>query len=103
MKILVILLVIVVIAFLIKKVIKNKEKNMGLREIVKKTFPKHTIIEKNNQIMICEINHRNEPDERIFIRTGRRKKIEKSGRFIIAEYSKKPTGKELKNDLTKYL
>ncbi|NAS09353.1 hypothetical protein GPS43_11270 [Acinetobacter haemolyticus] len=64
---------------------------------------KHTIIEKNNQIMICEINHRNEPDERIFIRTGRRKKIEKSGRFIIAEYSKKPTGKELKNDLTKYL
>ncbi|MDQ9820674.1 hypothetical protein RFY44_17620 [Acinetobacter bereziniae] len=94
---------IICIAVIIYSAIQKNSKNISLRDLVKKTFPKYTIIEKFGTIMICEINHRNEPDEKVFIKKGNKKKIEKSGRFIIAEYPYKPTAKELKQDLNKYL
>lgn len=80
-----------------------KDKNINFKMLVQKTFPKYIVREKNNQIMICEYNHRNEPDELIFIRIGQRKNIKKSGRMIIINYPIQPTSKELKNDLEKYL
>ena len=70
---------------------------------MKATFPKYTIIEKFDTVMICEINHRNEPDELVFIRTGEAKKIKKEGRRITITYPKKPTKNQLKKDLGKYL
>lgn len=82
---------------------KNTEGNESLKVTAKKAFPKYTIIEKFDTVMICEINHRNEPDELVFIRIGSTKKITKEGRRITAIYPKKPTGKILKQDLNKYL
>ncbi|MDN5512825.1 hypothetical protein [Acinetobacter sp.] len=40
----------------------------SFKDIVQKEFGKYKVIEKNQTIMICEINHRNELDELIFIR-----------------------------------
>ena len=103
MKILVIILIIVALGILI---IKSKKSNThNLKELVKRTFPKHTIIEKFGTVMICEINHRNEPDELVFIRIkpNRKKKINRNGRRLDAEYPAIPTIKELKNDFSHHL
>ncbi|WP_336931619.1 hypothetical protein [Acinetobacter bereziniae] len=103
MEILILILVIVVIGFLILKNKKSSEKN--LKELVKKTFPKHTIIEKFGTVMICEINYRNEPDELVFIRINpsKKKNINKTGRRLNAEYPAVPTARELKIDFQKHL
>ncbi|WEI24606.1 hypothetical protein PYR74_12435 [Acinetobacter bereziniae] len=55
--------------------------------------------------MICEINHRNEPDELVFIRINpsKKKKINKTGRRLNAEYPAIPTAKELKMDFGNHL
>ena len=103
MKILVIVLIIVGLGILI---IKSKKSNKhNLKELVKRTFPKYTIIEKFGTVMICEINHRNEPDELVFIRIkpNRKKKINRNGRRLDAEYPAIPTIKELKNDFSNHL
>lgn len=103
MEILVITVVITVIVIFISQNRKTNDKN--LKEIVKKTFPNHTIIEKFGTVMICEINHRNEPDELVFIRinANKKKNINKIGRRLNAEYPAIPTSKELKNDFKKHL
>ncbi|MEC8122696.1 MAG: hypothetical protein VX125_02410 [Pseudomonadota bacterium] len=81
MEILVITVVITVIVIFIYQNRKTNDKN--LKEIVKKTFPNHTIIEKFGTVMICEINHRNEPDELVFIRinANKKKNINKIGKY----------------------
>ena len=105
MKILVLALIsaILIIGFIIFKSKKTKPNN--LKDLVKKTFPKHIIIEKFGTVMICEINHRNEPDELVFIRINpsRKKKINKTGRRLNAEYPAVPTARELKIDFEKHL
>ncbi|MFH7354140.1 hypothetical protein [Acinetobacter bereziniae] len=103
MEILILILVIVVIGFFIVKNKKSNKKN--LKELVKKTFPKHTIIEKFGTVMICEINHRNEPDELVFIRINpsKKKNINKTGRRLNAEYPAIPTARELKIDFENHL
>lgn len=100
MEILIGLVIIICILFAIIKVKKNK-REISLLEIVKKVFPKNKIIEKFGTVMICEINHRNEPDELAFIRINknRKKSIKKEGRRLVIEYQGVPTRKELKNDL----
>jgi len=103
MKILVIILIIVVLVILVVKSKKSDKQN--LKELVKKSFPKHTIIEKFGTVMICEINHRNEPDELVFIRINpnRKKNINRNGRRLNSEYPAIPTTKELKNDFNSHL
>lgn len=102
MKTLLLILIIgIAIGYFIYK--RQKPTNESLKEIVKTAFPKYAIIEKFNTVMICEINHRNEPDELVFIRTGEPRKIRQEGRRIIATYPQKPTPKELKKDLKQYL
>ncbi len=97
-------LLIVIIGIAIGYFIYMKmKKGESLEMIVKKSFPKHLIINKFGTVMICEINHRNEPDELIFIKTGTHKSIKKEGRRIVATYPNKPTSKELKKDLQKYI
>lgn len=105
MKILVLALIsaILIIGFIIFKSKKTKQSN--LKDLVKKTFPKQTIIEKFGTVMICEINHRNEPDELVFIRINpsKKKNINKTGRRLNAEYPAVPTARELKIDFQKHL
>jgi hypothetical protein len=82
-----------------KKKVYHKE--LSLKDLIKKTFPKHHIIDKNQTIMICDFDIRNEPDELAFIRLNpnKKKSIEKLGRRIVINYQKMPSSKELKNDL----
>lgn len=95
-------------AYIIGRLLQNKkiqikQRSKSFKEIVKDTFPKYVIREKYNQIMICEYNHRNEPDELVFIRIGNSKSIKKSGRMIIADYPRQPTAQEMKKDFGRYL
>ncbi|WP_336138981.1 hypothetical protein [Acinetobacter ursingii] len=101
--ILIVIIIAVIFGILLQGRKPKYKKNSNFKDIVKKTFPKYVIREKNNQIMICEYNHRNEPDELIFIRIGQRKSIEKMGRRIIATYPNEPNARELKQDLNQYL
>ena len=92
--------------FVLRK--KNKiepNKNTNLKEIVRKTFPKYRTVSKNGMIMICEINHRNELDELVFIRISpySSKNIKQSGRMLIVDYPKNPTVQELKRDIGRHL
>ncbi|MBJ8554830.1 hypothetical protein I9189_010780 [Acinetobacter bereziniae] len=82
-----------------------KSKKLNLKELAKKTFPKYKIIEKHGTVMICEINHRNEPDELVFIRIepNKQKSINQFGRRFKAEYPAIPTARELKADFSKHL
>lgn len=100
-----IVLVSVIIGFFILKNKESKIDNLNLKEIVKQTFPKYKIIEKHGTIMICEISHRNEPEELVFIRinSSKNKTIKKSGRILIADYPDKPTKKQLKEDFERHL
>ncbi|WP_313036011.1 hypothetical protein [Acinetobacter sp.] len=77
----------------------------SLKEIVQKEFPQYKVIEKNQTIMICEINHRNEPDELIFIRIdpNQKKNIRTFGRRVTFTYSKQPSIKEMRKDFAPYL
>ncbi len=74
---------------------KLSNSKLPLKELVKKTFPKYKIIEKHQSIMICEINHRNEPDKLVFIRIkpNEAKNIRKSGRMLICDYPRNPTAR----------
>ncbi|SUU22818.1 hypothetical protein [Acinetobacter haemolyticus] len=101
--ILVVLSTVLIYRTLKKPSVRKVASKNNFREVVKKAFPKHKIIDKNQQIMICEINHRNEPDELVFIRIGRAKNIQKDGRRVIIYYPTEPTASELKRDLSKFL
>lgn len=98
---------VIALIIIVKSMSKNtkKESELSLKKLVQKTFPKYKIIEKNQMIMICEITHRNEPDELVFIRISpnKNKKIKKSGRMFICDYPKTPTASEMKKDFGKYL
>ncbi|QHI29166.1 hypothetical protein AhaeINNSZ174_06670 [Acinetobacter haemolyticus] len=108
MKLIIVIILIILCVVAINLILKKRstgkiENQSNFREVVKKTFPKYTIIEKFGQVMICQIDHRNEPDELVFIRIGMPKKIRKEGRRVIAEYPKQPSSAELKRDLSKFL
>lgn len=105
MEIVISLILLITLIFIFIKIKDSKKKNQTLKELVKNTFPKYKIIEKNQTIMICEINHRNEPDELVFIRINpnQKKNIKKSGRILIADYPKKPNAKEMKTDFGRHL
>ena len=77
----------------------------SLKDIVQKEFDKYKVIEKNQTIMICEINHRNELDELVFIRIdpNQKKNIRNFGRRVTFTYSKQPSLKEMRKDFAPYL
>lgn len=106
---LIIAILLIILLYVKKNTLKpnqNKGKNnaKSFKELVKKTFPKYKVIEKNQMIMICEINHRNEPDELVFIRTNSQKKnLRYSGRMLIIDYPYTPNAKEMKKDFGQHL
>ena len=106
-------LILLIGLILIVKIVSGKKANkkntrrekLPLKEVVKNTFPQYKIIEKHQTIMICEINHRNEPDELVFIRIkpNEAKNIKKSGRMLICDYPQNPTAKEMLSDFKGHL
>lgn len=76
-----------------------------LKQSLQKAFPQYSVIEKNGTIMICEINHRNEPDELVFIRVDRNqeKNVRMFGKRATITYKKPPSLREIKKDAAAYL
>ncbi|NHB57272.1 hypothetical protein G9F32_04390 [Acinetobacter sp. 194] len=72
---------------------------------LKSSFPQYTIIEKFGSYMICEINHRNEPEELVIIRfdENQKKNIRTFGRRVTLTYPKQPSMGEIKKDAAPYL
>ncbi|OTG61585.1 hypothetical protein B9T29_10485 [Acinetobacter sp. ANC 3903] len=79
--------------------------NRSFKDIVQKEFGKYKVIEKNQTIMICEINHRNELDELVFIRIdpNQKKNIRSFGRRVTFTYSKQPSVREMRQNFAQYL
>jgi len=77
----------------------------SFKDIVQKEFNKYKVIEKNQTIMICEINHRNELDELVLIRIdpSQKKNFRNFGRRITFTYSKQPSVREMRQDFAPYL
>ena len=76
-----------------------------LKQSLQKAFPDYTVMEKNGTIMICEINHRNEPDELVFIRVDphQEKNVRMLGKRATITYKKAPSVREIKKDAAAYL
>lgn len=83
----------------------GSSKNKSFKQIVQDTFPQFSVIERNTSIIICEINHRNEPNELVFIRIdeNQQKNMRFSGQMLIATYPKQPTVREIKKDFMTHL
>lgn len=95
-------IIIFVIVIILYKLKSKKEANIA--KVIKNNFSKYIVIEKFGTTMICEINHRNEPDELVFIRVdGKKKNIKKVGRRVHIQYAKTPSEYELKQDLKQIL
>ena len=79
--------------------------NTSFKDIVQKEFVKYKVIERNQTIMICEINHRNEPDELVLIRIdpNQKKNRRSFGRRVTFTYSKQPSIGEMRKDFAPYL
>ena len=72
----------------------------SLKEAIQREFGRFSIKERNGQILICEIDHRGEFNELIFVRfeMNCEKRIENKGRFIVAKYGYVPSGGEMRKD-----
>lgn len=83
----------------------SRSGNTSFKDIVQKEFMKYKVIERNQTIMICEINHRNEPDELVLIRIdpNQKKNIRNFGRRVTFTYPKQPSIGEMRKDFAQYL
>lgn len=74
--------------------------NSSFKDIVQKEFIKYKVIERNQTLMICEMNHRNEPDELVLIRIdpNQKKNIRNFGRRVTFTYPKQPSIGEMRKD-----
>lgn len=104
----------VFVCFLVFFYLKKRKLNPKINTLVKRPFKQqvqdgfsnYRIIDKNNMLMICEYNHRNEPEELVFIRINRtlvKKNLKHSGRMLIAEYPYEPSLTEMRSDFAHYL
>ena len=106
------LVVAIVIAICIVMVIytqrgggSSRSGNMSFKDIVQKEFMTYKVIERNQTIMICEMNHHNEPDELVLIRIdpNQKKNIRNFGRRVTFTYPKQPSMSEMRKDFAPYL
>jgi hypothetical protein len=74
-------------------------------KLLKASFPKYKILHRNDAYMICEINHRDEFEEIVFIRIrpNQLKKIHRRGRILEANYSQFPSKSEMRKDFNQHL
>lgn len=105
MQILIAIAIVLLIYIYISRKKSKNIKKLTLEQLVRETFSKYRIIEKFGTVMICEINHRNELDEIVFIRINEngKKSIKQSGKRLVAEYPRIPTKNEMKKDFRTHL
>lgn len=83
------------------KITLGKALTLGnLKTEAEKEFKRLSIKERNGQILICEIDHRGEFNELVFVRlnTSSPKRVENKGRFLVASYPYIPSGAEMRKD-----
>ena len=106
------LVVAIVIAICIVMVIytqrgesSSRSGNTSFKDIVQKEFPKYTVVERNQTIMICEMNPRNQLEELVLIRIdpNQKKNIRNFGRRVTFTYPKQPSMSEMRKDFAPYL
>ncbi|ANF82021.1 hypothetical protein A3K93_07290 [Acinetobacter sp. NCu2D-2] len=113
-QIIAIIFILLIFLFLINlgKITKPKAKKAAIQvapynfiQILKETFPQYHILKRNDAYMICEINHRNEPEEIVIIRINQRnsKEIRPVGRILAVSYSHYPSIKEMQSDFKTHL
>ena len=80
----------------------SRSGNTSFKDIVQKEFMKYKVIERNQTIMICEMNHRN---ELVLIRIdpNQKKNIRNFGRRVTFTYPKQPSIGEMRKDFAPYL
>jgi hypothetical protein len=85
--------------------VNSGSSNKSFKKIVQNEFSKYKVIEKNQTLMICEMNHRNEPDELVLIRIdpNQKKNIRNFGRRVTFTYPKQPSIREMRKDFAPYL
>lgn len=103
-QILVVLIIVLIFIFILNLGRrKTKPRSMPIQvapynffQMLKTTYPNYHILKRNDAFMICEINHRNEPDELVIIRINPKalKQIRSLGRMLAFNYSKYPSVKE---------
>lgn len=83
----------------------SRSSNASFKDIVQKEFTKYTVVERNQTIMICEMNPRNQLEELVLIRIdpNQKKNIRNFGRRVTFTYPKQPSLSEMRKDFAPYL
>lgn len=76
-----------------------------LKDKIQQAFPTFKVIEKFSTIVLSGMNVRGEEEELVTIRIdeNQQKNIRLYGRMMIVTYTKEPSEKELKKDLSQHL
>lgn len=101
----VIIICIVMVIYTQRSGSSSRSGNTSFKDIVQKEFPKYTVIERNQTIMICEMNPRNQLEELVLIRIdpNQKKNIRNFGRRVTFTYPKQPSMSEMRKDFAPYL
>lgn len=98
---LIVLVGLIIIVLIARTKGKTKPFTLGnLKNEAQKAFPRLKIKERNGQILICEIDHRGEFNELVFIKlnSSSQKRVENKGRFLVASYPYVPSRREMQKD-----
>ncbi|MEG0481490.1 MAG: hypothetical protein RR569_00130 [Acinetobacter sp.] len=85
---------------------KKEDKTLSFKEKLQKEFPNYTIMERNQNMIICrEGSNPRIPEELVLIRIDpeQKKNLRNSGKMLIATYSKQPSIREIRKDTANYL
>ncbi|WP_089605075.1 hypothetical protein [Acinetobacter piscicola] len=85
---------------------KKEDKSLSFKEKLQKEFPSYTIMERNQNLIICrEGGNPRIPEELVLIRIDpeQKKNLRNSGKMLIATYAKQPSIREIRKDTANYL
>ena len=85
---------------------KKEDKSLSFKEKLQKEFPNYTIMERNQNLIICREGHNPRiPEELVLIRIDpeQKKNLRNSGKMLIATYAKQPSIREIRKDTVNHL
>ena len=85
---------------------KKEGKSFSFKATLQKEFPNYTILERNQNFIICrEGSNPRIPEELVLIRVDseQKKNLRTSGKMLIATYTKQPSIREIRKDTLPYL
>lgn len=77
----------------------------SLKQILQNAYPQYQVIEKQQDLIICEVDHRNLLQELVMIRIDpqQKKNMRTFGRRVTFTYPKPPALREMRKDFAVYL